>query len=174
MGLMKIYILFGKIGSGKSFVGDHLQNNYGFHHFDGDWILTDKMKEFVEHGKKFTQEMVDEYTENLKEKIKFFYDHYTIPIVISQGLYRNKNRLDILKEFPNIQYIFIHADDKLCYDRVETRKNWITLSYAMEISQLFESPHGFNYATIINNRKDILSLEVQIEKQQGIKKKMKL
>jgi gluconate kinase len=160
-------MLFGKTGSGKSFIGDYLQNHYGFTHFDGDLILTEKMKDFMRREEKFTPEMVDEYTKILKEKIKFLYENDQGPTVISQGLYRNKNRLDILQQFPKIEFIFIHADEPICYHRIEKRQSWVSVNYAKKISELFEPIQGFNYITLINNN-DIQSLDAQIKEKLNI------
>ncbi len=148
---MPIYIFFGKTGSGKSFLANYLQDNYNFFHFDGDQILTSDMKEYISKNKTFTQMMVDEYTTVLKEKIKSFLNDYQRPIIISQAMYRNKNRLEILTEFPNIQFVFINAEEQTCYQRIKSRNNWVTAEYAQKISLLFDPPSGFNFIEINND-----------------------
>lgn len=149
---MNIYIFFGQSGAGKSFLANQLQENNGFLHFDGDQILSPKMINFITQGKVFTQSMVDEYTELLKQKIRFFYETSNGTVIISQGLYRNKNRLEILKEFPNIQFFLITADAEKCYERIQGRTNGITVEYAQKISPLFEPPTGFDFIKIDNNK----------------------
>jgi adenylate kinase family enzyme len=71
---MKIFILFGKAGCGKSFVGDFLQNRYHWLHFDADQMITDKMKEYIRLEKQMPVALIDEYMEILKTKIKYFYE----------------------------------------------------------------------------------------------------
>jgi gluconate kinase len=160
---MKIYFFFGRSGAGKSFLGNYLQEKYQFTHFDGDSILTKKMRELIIEEEKFTQEMVDEYNQNLIENIQQLYLTSNKNVVISQGLYRNKNRLEIHQQFPDIQWILIHADAPLCAERVAQRKNHVTAMYANKISHLFEPPQGFSYATFNNNSQDFLTLEAEIK-----------
>lgn len=148
---MLIYIFFGKTGSGKSFLANYLQDHYNFFHFDGDQILTADMKEYISKNKTFTQTMVDEYTTVLKEKIKSFLSDYQRPIIISQAMYRNKNRLEILTEFPYIQFVLINAQELTCYQRIKSRNNWVTPEYAQKISVLFDPPCGFNFIEINND-----------------------
>ena len=87
---MKIYILFGKSGSGKNYVGDYLQNQYNWLHFDADQIITDDMKDCIRLGKQMSVEIIDTYMEILKENIKFFYKTQNVPTVISQAMYRKR------------------------------------------------------------------------------------
>jgi len=160
---MIIYIFFGKSGCGKSFLGNYLQNHHHFFHFDGDNLLTPDMKNAITKGEIFSQSMVDNYTHLLKSKIKFFYKKQRAKlIIISQGLYRNKNRLAILKEFPLLQFVFIHSEDHQCFQRIKNRNNEITVEYATKISSLFESPEGFNFIQIENNLEDSQETQKQL------------
>ena len=152
---MKIYILFGKAGSGKNFVGDYLQNHYHWLHFDADQILTEEMKEYICLEKQMPAELIDEYMRILKIKISFFYETVTVPVVISQAMYRNKNRLALLTEFPNLQFVWVTAEDEVCYQRIKRRHNHVTVNYAQKISVLFEPPVGFNYLRIENNNPEL-------------------
>ena len=148
---MSITILFGKAGSGKSFIGEYLQNHYHCLHFDADQLLTDEMKKYIRLEKQMPVELIDEYMEILKRKIRDFYQTQTIPLIISQAMYRNKNRLSLLQEFPQLKFIWVTADEKVCYERIKQRNNSITVSYAEKMSLLFELPEGFSYGLIENN-----------------------
>ena len=148
---MDITILFGKAGSGKSFIGEYLKNHYHWLHFDADQLLTNEMKEYIRLEKQMPVELIDEYMEILKHKIRDFYKTQTMPLVISQAMYRNKNRLSLLQEFPKLKFIWVTADDKICYERIKQRNNDVTIVYAEKISSLFEPPEGFNYGLVENN-----------------------
>lgn len=158
--MKNIYFLFGKTGSGKSFLGNYLQNHYNFVHFDADILLTSTMKNFIIRQKTFSQEMVDEYSDLLIEKINFYHQSPHQSVVISQGLYRNKNRLDILKIHPYIQFILMSAEEQICYQRILERKNEVSIEYAKKISPLFEAPEGFDFKQINNNTDDSLHLQL--------------
>ncbi len=160
---MKI-ILFGKTGAGKSYIGDYLQSKHCFHHFDADQILTDEMKACIRLNKLMTPVMVDQFVESLKKKIAFFYHQYsTSDVVISQGLYRNKNRLDLAKQFPKLQFVWVNTDEQVCYKRVAKRTNWVTVEYAKKISHLFEEPEGFNHIEL-KNSESLSALDLLLKK----------
>lgn len=156
---MSIYFLFGKSGSGKSFIGDYLQNHYNWFHFDADQLLTKEMKQYIRLENQMPVELIDEYMEILKIKIANFYQIQTKPIVISQAMYRNKSRLKLAQEFPQLQFVWVTADDQICYQRIKQRHNNVTVSYAQKINPLFELPEGFNYDLLENDGR-ILELTV--------------
>lgn len=159
-----VYIIFGKAGSGKSYIGDLLENQFDFIHFDGDSILTEEMKSYIREEKTFTQSMVDDYVNKLSETIKNFYD-YQKPVIISQALYRNKNRLELIENFPNIKFILANAKDDICYDRIEKRGNWVSVNYAKQIRSFFEEPkHSIiNIENDLNGKTHII-LQIKSEK----------
>ncbi len=101
--------------------------------------------------------MIDRYMDDLKQQICYFYEHATQPVAISQGMYRNKNRLDLLREFPNLQFVWVKASDAICYQRIKQRNNAVTVAYARKIIAVFEPPEGFAYMTIDNNANVIKS-----------------
>lgn len=148
---MSIVILFGKAGCGKSFIGDYLKNHYHWLHFDADQLLIEVMREYIRLEKQIPVEFIDEYMEILKGKIRDFYQTRTTLIVISQAMYRNKNRLSLLQEFPQLRFVWVTANDNIRYERIKQRNNSVTVSYAEKISPLFESPTGFHYHQIENN-----------------------
>lgn len=151
---MKVYFLFGKAGAGKSYIGNFMQSHFSAIHFDADKLLTPEMKDFIAHDKQFTQAMVNVYMTKIKEKINFFYTNITdnSAVVITQAAYRNINRLDILKAFPEIIFILIHAESEVCLTRIRVRNHGVTVPYAKAMEPYFELPEpGFNYITIDNN-----------------------
>ena len=58
---MKIKILFGEMGSGKTYKGKKLAENYGFDFLEGDSFLTKEMNDRVNSFKPLTKEMIDDF-----------------------------------------------------------------------------------------------------------------
>ncbi len=146
-----IYVLFGKSGSGKSYVGEWLQQTYGFLHFDADSLLTPEMRNFIKHEKNFTQEMVDDFTEQLIKKIRVLRQDQNSPIVISQALYRTKNRKQLQNRYPDLTFILINASDNTCLQRVRDRENSITEDYAKMMLPYFQYPDSEEHYHTVNN-----------------------
>lgn len=134
-----IHILFGKSGSGKSYVSRVLTEHYGFHSFDADVILTDTMKAFIRDERIFSRTMMDDYVVRLSKRMHSF-PHQSKPVFIAQALYGNQERFDLLKQFPDAQFILVHADDDVCYSRVQRRRDWVSVEYAKKMLPYFEEP----------------------------------
>lgn len=148
---INIYFLFGKAGSGKSFIGNYLQNHYHWRHFDADQLLTAELKTHIALEKPMPEALIDDYMAILKKQIRDFYQAPTVPVVISQAMYRNKNRLNLQQAFPRLRLIWVTAEDSICYQRIQQRNDSLSLRYAQKITTLFEPPEGFSYEIIANN-----------------------
>lgn len=148
---MSLYFLFGKAGSGKSFIGDYLQNHYNWRHFDADQLLTEELKTYIALENPMPVALIDDYMAILKQQIRDFYQAQTLPIVISQAMYRNKNRLNLLQAFPSLKLVWVTAEDPICYQRIQQRHDTVSVRYAQKISPLFEAPAGFSHAVLVNN-----------------------
>jgi len=92
-----VHILFGEMGCGKTYYGSRFANTYGFKFFDGDSVITPRMLEKVSKFKGISQDILEEYMDVLSDSIA---DQMvdTECLVVSQALYRNKDR-DSLKLF---------------------------------------------------------------------------
>jgi gluconate kinase len=152
---MNIYFLFGKAGSGKSFIGNHLRDHYHWHHFDADQLLTEELKTCIALERLMPTTLIDDYMAVLTRQIRAFYETQTKPIVISQAMYRNKNRLDLQQTFPSLQLIWVTAEDSLCYQRIQQRNDTLSVRYAQKIMPLFEPPEGFTHDLILNNGQEL-------------------
>ena len=133
-----IIILFGLSGSGKSYIGNLIAENFGFLHLDGDQFLTSEMLTAIEKMQVFTQAQVDYYTDLLINKVQE-YHQVSSKIVISQGLYRAKNRLEISNRLSNIdEVVFVQVNSVLREERIKNRDNLISKDYAKRIELNFE------------------------------------
>jgi gluconate kinase len=146
-----LIILFGPAGVGKTYIGHLLANFYGFYYQDGDDWLTENMVNAIEQSKPFSQEMRDEFTKIVIANIKSIFSSGNRNIVISQALYKQKNREQILGAFPNSLFIQVDAKPEVISKRLSARGNNIIPEFANLIRKDFEPmPNSF----IIDNNQD--------------------
>lgn len=145
----RLLILFGKAGTGKNYVAKIIEKEYKFYFYDGDMDLTEDMIAAIKDKRDFTDKMRDAYFERVKNRIAELLNNYN-KIVFTQGLFKNKHRIELLKEFPFAEFILIESDEELLSKRTTKRNNDITTEYANKINKYFEEP-SFNYNKITNN-----------------------
>jgi gluconate kinase len=89
-----VIVLFGEMGSGKSYLGKKLADNMEVPFIEGDNYLPDDMREAVERFGRVTPEMVSHLVARLAIQARIWlFDHDGI--VLSQALYREKDRLEL-------------------------------------------------------------------------------
>ena len=98
------------------------------------------MKKAITEGQMFTDAMRNRYIEVIIEKTQELLDSHS-QVVLAQGLFKNKQRRELLQAFPFAEFIWVDAADYLIEQRILERKNNITLEYARKINQLFEEPN---------------------------------
>ncbi|MGI6084241.1 MAG: shikimate kinase [Acetivibrionales bacterium] len=145
----RLIVLFGKTGAGKNYVSEIFAKELGFYFYDADRDLTAEMKEAVAEGRVFTVEMRDRYLEKIIERTKELFASHT-QIVLAQGLFKNKQRRELLKAFPFAEFVWVDAADGLIEQRIVERNSSVTLEYALKINQMFEEP-DFYCERIINH-----------------------
>jgi shikimate kinase len=144
-----IIIVFGLAAAGKTYVGKLISKYFNFYHEDADQWLTADMQEYVHEKKIFTLGMLDDFTSNIIMNIeKLAAVHKNL--VISQALYRAKNREVILSHFQDRDVLFlqIDADDEVIYQRLVKRGDWVMPDYATAMRHFFQS---MDAAIKINN-----------------------
>lgn len=151
-----IIIIFGLAASGKTYIGKILNKNFGIHHEDADRWLNQEMKEYIVEKKLFTLEMLEDFTLNIIANIEILREKYK-NIVISQALYRQRNR-ETIKEYFSLKapeekllFLQIDANDDIIYKRLLSRGDWVFPEYARSMKQFFEPMEG---ATIIQNNRE--------------------
>ena len=133
-----IYFLYGLAGAGKSYVGRVIAEQYGYHFWEGDDALTPEMRQCLTTGQSFTQKMRDEFSEKLEKEIYALQQQINKPLIIAQGLYKQKNRDKLKQAFPNIHFVQITADWPVIAKRLESRKSGMTVTYATAAAKFFE------------------------------------
>jgi gluconate kinase len=135
-----IKLLFGKAGSGKSYIGKLASLTYGFHFHDADEDLPERFRRAIENQEKVTDEVREEYIEIVIATIRrLMLTHKDI--CICQALFRNKYREKILEAIPSVDYVWDDAPDDLILSRLENRAGHLApRGYAEMVNKIFEMP----------------------------------
>lgn len=141
---MTIYFFFGKTGSGKTYISNLLEK-HGIEHVNGDNYITDEMKECLEKDKQMTPDMIDRYVNHLIKVInKFRQSTSNQSFIVSQALYLNKHRIELLKSINDLQLVHIRTPDVLRGVRIDKRfmlkESKVSLEYAVKMDDFFEEP----------------------------------
>ncbi|HAT8123723.1 hypothetical protein SC404_10820 [Legionella pneumophila serogroup 1] len=141
---MTIYFLFGKTGSGKSYIGELLRQ-LSIVHIDGDNHITPKMRDCLIEDEQMTPEMIDEFVDVLIDVIKI--QKTKTPnesFVISQAMYLDKHRLKLLNAIPELKFVMIDVTPVLRASRITNRfrnqESKVSLRYANKMDIFFEYP----------------------------------
>jgi gluconokinase len=145
----ELLIFFGKAGAGKNFVAGIFEREFGYCFYDADQDLTQEMIGAIYNNQRFTDKMRDEYFEVVKIRVKELLKTKD-KVVLTQGLFKNKHRFDLLKEFPFAKFVWIDADQSILESRIVARNDFITKEYAQKINSYFEEPE-FVCSKIMNN-----------------------
>lgn len=148
----QLFIIFGKSGAGKNYIGEMIALHLGYYFYDADQDLTEEMLDAIKNQHFFTDEMRARYFEKVKQKIEALLRIHP-KIVVTQGLFKNQNRHHLIQVFPFAQFIWIDTDDRVIAARVSERNNIVTLEYAQKINRFFEVP-DFACYKIINHGDD--------------------
>ncbi|QIF02799.1 hypothetical protein [Roseimicrobium sp. ORNL1] len=133
-------LLFGKIGSGKSYAGELFQREFGLAYHDADRDLPEAMKEAIRNHRPTTEEMRDDFVRVIIERIHQLSQEHQ-HFCIAQALFKNRHRQRILAEFPELQMVWVRSDESLSDARLENRIGHVaSLYYAQMVNPNFEEP----------------------------------
>ncbi|MHB1947156.1 MAG: shikimate kinase [Gammaproteobacteria bacterium] len=152
-----LIILFGLAGAGKSYAGEILANHFNYYFWDADGALPEKMRESVHNKQAFTQEMRDEFISLMIDKIKDLCETHQ-NLVVSQALYKETNRNEIKKYFPDALFIHVKSDPAIVLQRLKDRNDWVDPTYADQIAANFEEPQ-LPHKILINNQDEKAVIE---------------
>jgi len=158
-----LLILFGLSGAGKNFVGEILGKEFGYYFWDADTEISQDMRACILNKQLITQEMRDELTKMIALSITKLKDQYS-NIVISQALYKEKNRHQIALLYPDANFILIKATQENIQNRLRQRNDWVDLAYAEKMRLDFEEPkqvdsiiiNDIDAAAVISQLRDFL------------------
>lgn len=161
----KITIVFGRMGSGKSEAAKILAQMIGQEFYEGDNDVPKSMREKVTKFEIPVIEEINELTKNIIAGIKHKLSQNT-PVVVSQALYLNQHRLQILEAFKDydIEFVYIATPIQKQYQQLKSRdsgEKWV--DYAKLNDSHFQEPDPLLHAHVIRNTGSIDQLKAQLK-----------
>jgi gluconokinase len=136
----EVWFLFGLSGCGKSFAGDAIASHLGWRVYHADEDITPAMREALKAARPFTDEMRQAFFEQLQAKIKQLRAASQVPLVVTQGAYKQRHRDYLREAIPDIKMLWVRADEELIRNRIQRRAQGINLDSALALLNDFEMP----------------------------------
>jgi sugar-phosphatase len=153
-------LLFGKIGSGKSFIGELLQREFGITYHDADLDLPESVKEAIRMHEPINGEMRDAFVERIIERIRLLSLEHR-QFCVAQALFKNRHRMRILEELPDFKLVWVRSADELMDAPLHERAGHLASQYyAQMVNPQFEEPTHPHL--VVENSSDIELLRRQI------------
>ena len=98
---MKVFILFGEMGCGKTYIGKRLAIQTKSRFWDGDEAITPEMLERVSQFKPLTLDIIERYVAVLGDSIVQIAKESDTNLIVSQALYLDKHRKNLASKIEN-------------------------------------------------------------------------
>lgn len=125
-----VYILFGEMGCGKTYVGSQYTKVSGFKFFDGDSVITPRMLERVSKFKAISEDIIEEYMDVLSDAIADQMEDCE-NLVVSQALYRNEDRKSMITFLECLGY--------------QVKMYWVQVPFFQNIQNLLTRDNGWKW-----------------------------
>lgn len=133
-------LLFGKAGSGKSYVGRLASIAYGLHFHDADDDLPERFRAAIRNREKVTEEMRVEYAQGIVTAARRLMATHA-NLCICQALPRDRIRESLLRAIPSIEFVWVDAPEDLIAARLRERPGHLaSMEYAASVNNIFEPP----------------------------------
>lgn len=137
---MRIFVAYGLPGAGKTFIGNVLQNQFGYFHHEGDDDLTRAMKHAIGHKLPIHDDMRDAFFQNITSSISRLSKEHP-QIVLTQTFIKQKYRDEFAQTFPSAKFIYIHAPWTIRKSRLLARIHYpLDITYAKKMDDFFDAP----------------------------------
>lgn len=146
-----IIILFGKPGVGKTYIGKLLQQHYGYFFYDADQDLTPAAIACIQKEEIFSHAVEGEYIDVVIDRIQQLQARHKL-LIVAQAFGREGGRQKLRNTFHSTQFYYIDIPDELANQRLLSRNDWVNISYADKIRQVYEHPRIPHHQ--IDNSKD--------------------
>lgn len=153
-------LLFGQIGSGKSYIGDLLARQFGLHHHEADHDLPADMVNALRRHEPFTDAMRDDFAERIRARIaSLARTHHRL--VVSQALFKERHRTRLQTAFPDLQLVWVRSSPALIAERLRERTGHLASAYYAEVvNPGFEPPVGPHL--VLDNLADPARLQLDL------------
>src|SRR5580692_3987477 len=156
------FFLFGQIGSGKSFVGQLIQRDFGIPYHDADRDLPHSIVAAIKNRQPITEAMRDEFTGLMIARIHSLAAQHR-HFCVAQALFKNRHRVRVLEAISDLAMVWIRSPESLTRLRLEQRTSHLASSYYAErINPEFEPPTIPHL--VIENSGDCAALRSQLAK----------
>lgn len=133
-------LLFGQIGSGKSYIGELLAREFGLHYHDADRDLPADALEAIRRHEPFTEGMREQFLDRIIARIDELSTMHP-RFVIAQALFKNRQRARLREAFPSLQLVWVRSSPEQIEERLRARTGHIASSYyANTVNPGFEPP----------------------------------
>ncbi len=126
-----ITLFFGEMGSGKSYLGQRYANLEHMTFIEGDFFLSEDMRERVEAFQYVSPDQIDELVDRLRYDIPRLAAESLNGVVVSQALYRDADRWKL-----------IHAWQKAGF---EVDLFWVKPGVRQNLKQLLSREKGWRW-----------------------------
>jgi gluconate kinase len=134
-----LLILFGLPGAGKSFVGELLRDEFGFHLHEADDDIPDDYRRLVQAGHVVGDDRRDDYHRRLLIRIAALAAEHP-KLAVAVPLLRQKHRDWLRARFPAAHFILVTCDPKQWEARLAGRHHTVNAGYARKVLPLYEPP----------------------------------
>lgn len=158
---MKLLVLFGLPGAGKTYIGKFLEKHFGFYFYEGDQDMPQQLKDAIV-AETVTDQMRDAFFDKLIAGVREIQNRYS-KIVISQTFIKEKYREQFLTAFPNAEFIYVEANTPLREKRLLVRDSFrLPLEKWQKMSAIFEKPR-IKHSTLQNNTEGDVEIKKQLQ-----------
>jgi len=134
-----VLLFFGLAGCGKSHVGELVARLSGRQFYDADVDVTPAMAAALAAAEPFTDAMRDEFFGLMANRILALQQRHG-ELVVTQAVYRQKHRDDLLNRIPGLELVYVDADEALVNQRIQARSEGINRASAAALRNDFEPP----------------------------------
>ena len=147
-----VLYFYGLAGAGKSYVADLISklSKLPVYHADDD--LTPEMKTALDEKRPFTDEMRDRYFAIVAKRILGLKSRHK-QLIVTQATYKQRHREYLKSMVPDMDLIWVTANESSIKERLRARKNGVGPDSAAALLRDFEIPSS-GVKTIVNEEDD--------------------
>ncbi len=155
--LPALVFFFGLAGAGKTYCGNLVSAQLGYHCYDLDTDCTPEMRAAIAAGTPFTEQMRDDFFAIVTQRISDLKQKHP-KLLVMQAAYKARHRALVVSHHPGLRMVWVDAPDELITDRLQARGDAVSAQYASRIRANFEAPaSGLRLLNDVADPKEILS-----------------